>query len=172
MAEFTIPPNLIYQLSQEMLSFARKYGIAKIVSVGGLASQRPSNKIYVVSSDSGISKTATNLGIMPVEDGMVAGVSASLLTYSKDYGIPMMDILVEVNPGIMDPKYAELAITGLNKLLAIDVDLSELRKEAKLVEAKIREMLKKVKEHQQQMGSGTGAGAGEPPAPNDQSMYA
>ncbi len=166
MAEFTIPPNLINQLSQETLSFARKYGISKIVSVGGLPSNKPTDKIYVTSSDPGIAKTAVGRGIKPIEEGMIAGVSASLLNYSKDYNIPMLDILVEVNPAIMDPRYAELAITGLNRILNMNIDLEELHKEAKLVETKIRDMVKKLKEHQDQMNT-------TPPAPpTDQSMYA
>lgn len=165
MAEFAIPTPVIYQLSQEMLSFARKYGISKIVSVGGLPTNKPTEKIYVAASDS-VAKIAAKAGIKPIEDGLIAGVSASLLNYSRDYNIPMMDILVEVNPQIMDPKYAELAITGLNKLLEIEIDLSELHKEVKLVEAKIKEMVKKVREHQEQMGPAA------PPAPTDQSMYA
>lgn len=166
MAEFSIPPNLIYQLSQEMLSFSKKYGISKIVSVGGLPSQRPTERIYLAASDLEISKTASKLGINPIQDGLIAGVSASLLAYSKEYGMPAVDILVEVNPALMDPKYAELAITGLNKLLKIEIDLSEIHKEAKLVEARIKEMLKKLKSHP----DATAAAA--PPSPGDQSMYA
>ncbi len=164
MAEFSMPPGVIYPLSQEILSFARKYQIKRIVSVGGLPSQKPSGVIYITSSDQAVLKDASNLGIKPIEDGVIAGISASLLAYSNEYEIPTMDILVEVNPAIMDPKYAEIAITGLNKLLGIEIDLSELHKEAKIVDAKIRELLKKVKEHQQQM-------APEQPS-TDQSMYA
>lgn len=165
MAEFTIPSQLIYQLSQAILSFARKYGISKIVSVGGLPAQKPGAKIYVASSDNDILKMATKLGIKPVEDGVIAGVSATLLAYSKEYNMPMLDILVEVNPAIMDPKYAELAITGLNKLLNMNIDLEELHKEAKYVEAKIRELMKKVKDHQQSYEGGE-------QQTSDQSMYA
>ncbi len=163
MAEFSMPPQSVYQLSQEMLSFSRKYGITRIVSVGGLPSQKPTNRIYVASSNKDIMKAALKSGIQPVQEGIIAGVSASLLAYGADYKIPVMDILVEVNPQIMDPKYAETAITGLNKLLGINIDLNELHKEAKLVEAKIREMLNKVKDHQQ---------AYPPQPPTDQSMYA
>ncbi|HUB92853.1 MAG TPA: PAC2 family protein [Candidatus Saccharimonadales bacterium] len=167
MAEFAIPAQLIYQLSQEMLSFARKYGISRIVSVGGLPSQKPSTKIYVVSSEPSVSKSAAKLGILPIQDGLIAGVSASLLTYSREYGIPTMDILVEVNPQLVDPKYAELAITGLNKLLEIEIDLSELHKEAALVEARIKEMIKKLKDHPD-----AAAASAPPPPGGDQSMYA
>lgn len=165
MAEFMIPPQLVYQLSQEMLSFARKYGIGRIVSVGGLPSAKPTSNIYITSTDRNTMQTATKIGIKPIQDGIISGVSASLLAYSKEYNIPMLELLVEVNPAIMDPKYAELAITGLNKMLGMDIDLGELHKEAKLVEARIREMLKKLKDHQQAQGSG------DQPS-TEQSMYA
>ena len=39
------------------------------------------------------------------------------MTNAYQYNVTSMNILVEVNPQIMDPKYAELAITGLNKIL-------------------------------------------------------
>lgn len=166
MSEFAIPPQLVYQLSQEMLSFSRKYEIGKIISVGGLPMQKPTNKIYVASADQNLLKSAVKLGITPIEEGIIAGISASLLLYSKEYNIPSFDILVEVNPAIMDPKYAEVAIAGLNKLVGIDIDLKELHKEAVLVETKIKDMLKKMREHQQPP-PGT-----EPAQPSDQSMYA
>jgi uncharacterized protein (TIGR00161 family) len=166
MAEFAIPPNLSYAITQELLSFVRKYGISRIISVGGLPVNKPSDKIYMISSDSALVESAKKLNIIPIKDGMIAGISASLLNYSSDFGIPVLDVLVEVNPSITDPKYAELAITGLNKLMNMKIDLEELDKEAKLVEVKIKDMLKKLKEHQEQMGS-----ASMPPPP-DQSMYA
>ncbi len=166
MSEFAIPPNLSYALTQELLSFARKYGISKIASVGGLPVNKPSDKIYIISIDPAINDAAKKLGITPIKDGIIAGISASLLNYSMDLGIPAFDILVEVNPAITDPKYAELAITGLNKIMNMKIDLEELDKEAKLVEAKIKDLLKKLKEHQDQMGSPS------VPPPPDQSMYA
>ncbi len=166
MAEFQIPLNGLRPLSQEMLSFAKKYSISGIVSVGGIPSIKPTEKIYLVSNGD-VKKASSETGITSMEDGLIGGISALLLNYSGDYGISATDILVEIDPSIMDPKYAELAITGLNKLLGINIDLSELDKEAKLVEAKIREMLKKLKEHQDQLGP-----AAQPPPPTDQSMYA
>lgn len=165
MAEFIIPPQLITPLAAELLSFSRKYKISRMVSVGGLPSKSPGDSIYAVSSTD-IGQQMQKAGIMPIGEGMIGGVSALLLNNAAEYGIPVLDILVEVNPLIMDPKYAELAITGLNRILSINIDLAELHKEVKLVEAKIHETMKKVKEHQDHMESG------EPPVPSDQSMYA
>jgi uncharacterized protein len=158
-AEFAVPVNLVYQLSSEILAFSRKYGISKIVSVGGMPSDKPTNTIYITSSDPDLAKKATKLGIKPIDEGVVAGVSAYLLVNSNELKISSMDVLVEVNPTVTDPRYAEIAITGLNKLLGINVDLAELKKETEIVENKIREMLSKVKashEHYANTAAGNG----------------
>ncbi len=145
-SEFTIPPVLVHQLSDELLAFARKYSILQIISVGGMPAQKPGNTIYITSCDKDILKKATRTGIKPISEGVVAGVSAGILIKAPQYKIPAINVLVEVNPNLTDPIYAEIAISGLNKILDIDIDLSELDKEAKEVETKIKEMLKKVKD--------------------------
>ena len=71
-------------------------------------------------------KKAAKQGLKPIEAGVVAGVGAVLMTNSYQYNVTSMNILIEVNPQVMDPKYAELAITGLNKILGIEVDLKDL----------------------------------------------
>ena len=145
-SEFTIPPVLVHQLSDEILAFARKYSINEIISVGGMPSEKPSNTIYVTSCDKDVVKKAVKTGIKLIQEGVVAGVSAGLLVKAPQYKISALNILVEVNPNLMDPIYAEIAINGLNKLLDINIDLTELDKEAKEVETKIKDMLKKVKD--------------------------
>ena len=146
LSEFTIPTNAVHALGMELLSFVRKNNIAKIISIGGIPSQQISENAFMIASQQSLIKEGQKYGIKPIEEGVIAGVSAVLLTGASDFNIPMINILVEVNPEIMDPKYAEIAISALNKLLGINIDLKELDKEAKLVEAKVREMLKKTKE--------------------------
>ncbi|MDE1873815.1 MAG: proteasome assembly chaperone family protein [Candidatus Micrarchaeota archaeon] len=146
LSEFTIPQHVIYQLAGELLSFVRKNGIGKIVSIGGMPSQNPTATAYVIASPSELTKDAAKAGLKPVNEGVIAGVSALLITGAKEFNIPTIDVLVEVNPLIMDPKYAEVAISGLSKLLDIKIDTAELETEAKEVEARVREMLKKAKE--------------------------
>ncbi len=165
-SEFTIPPALVQQLAEEILSFAKKYSLQRIVSVGGMPSEKPTDNIYVASSDADILKKAGKAGIESIRDGVVAGVSAELLIKSQEYGIKSFDVMCEVDPRITDPKYAENAIEGLNKLLDMDIDLTELDKEAKAVEAKIRELLKKVRDSHEQYAQDNS------PSQTGPSMYA
>lgn len=146
LSEFTIPQGVVYQLSNELLSFMRKNGIKEVVSIGGMPSQQPSGTPYVISSQPDVLDSAAKQGLKPVKEGVIAGVSALLITGAKGFGIPAIDVLVEVNPLIMDPKYAEVAISGLSKLLGVEIDTKELEREAKVVEARVKEMLKNAKE--------------------------
>ncbi len=156
-SEFTIPSNSIYQLSREIMGFIRKYGIEKIISISGMPSQKPSDKVFLTSPNPEIIKKASSVGIKAISDGVVAGVSAILLTSANQYKIPVMNLLVEVNPTVMDPKYAETAMEGLNKLLNINIDLTDLDKEAKLVETKIRGLMKKAKDSHETYNNATDA---------------
>ncbi|MFP3277959.1 MAG: PAC2 family protein [Candidatus Micrarchaeota archaeon] len=144
-SEFTIQTELVHELGYELIDFVRKTGIKAIVSIGGIPAEKPSNDAFIVSTNENILKNAIAAGIKPIEDGVVAGVSAVLLANSSVLDIPIIDLLVEVNPEITDPKYAEIALSSLKKIINLDIDLSELEKETKIVEAKIRQMVKKAK---------------------------
>lgn len=147
MSEFVIPSTVVYQLSRELLAFVRKYGLSRIISISGMPStKQPSDTTYVTSPQAATVKKAAKLGLKTINEGVVAGVGAVLMINSTQYDVEAMNILVEVNPQLMDPKYAENALVGLNKIIDIDIDLKDLDAEAKVVEAKIRDMLKKMKE--------------------------
>ncbi len=145
-SEFTIPTNLIYQLAEEIMDFVRKYNIKRIISIGGIPSQKPKNEAYFIASNMELAKEIEKLGISPIQEGVVAGVSAILIANGSEYNMPVIDLLVDVNPSIMDPKYAEIAIITLNKIMNLNINTDELEKEAKIVEAKVREILRKTKD--------------------------
>ena len=146
MSEFVIPAGTVYSLSRELLAFVRKNGISKTISISGMPSQKPSDVAYITSPDQNVIKKAVKLGLKTISEGVVAGVGAVLMTNSNQYKVESMNILVEVNPQMMDPKYAEIAILGLNKLTDINIELKDLEEEAKVVESKMRDVLKKMRE--------------------------
>ncbi len=167
LSEFTIPTSVVYQLGSELMSFMRKNGIGNIISIGGTPTQKQGPAPYIISSDSAMVKKAAAQGIKRIQEGVIAGVSAVLMTSADEFGITASNLLVEVNPVIMDPKYAKTAIQGLQKLTGLKIDLADLDKETKEVEARVREMLKKAKDtHEHYNEAAAGAGAEGP------SMYA
>jgi uncharacterized protein len=144
-SEFTIPPTIIYELVDEVIEFIRKNGIKQIISVGGMAAQKDDNKVYAITSESNI-KRVSDAGISLIDEGVIAGVSGILLIKCLEYNLNVIDILVPVNPTIMDPKYAEDAIIALKKFINMDINTDELEKESKIIQAKVKEALAKTKD--------------------------
>ncbi len=146
-AEFPIPIELVDEISTAIYDFLRKSGIANTYSIGGIpdtgeAVQKP----FVVASNSAITANAVSSGLQAIEEGVATGVSALLLMKAAlDKGNDIC-IMVPVHQNIADPAYAEIAITSLNKLMKLNIDITDLDKEAKIVQAKIKEIISKHKE--------------------------
>jgi uncharacterized protein (TIGR00161 family) len=151
-AEFAMPLDLVYEIVQTVYGFVIKNKIKKIYSIGGLpvnqgtGAQKAVTGVFGVASKKALAVAMQKAGLKPISEGVSTGVSALLLTKSKVDEIDNINLMVAVQPGIVDPAYAESAIVCLNKLMSLDIDVSELDKEAKQVEAKISEIINKHKE--------------------------
>jgi uncharacterized protein len=169
-AEFPIPVNLIHELTNAVYAFAKDNGASNIVSIGGLPVQNVDGKtVFVVASNEKALAEATKIGLKPIAEGVSAGVSALLLLKASMDKFPATNILIPINQqGIINPGYAELAIVTLNKLINLKIDVEALEKEARAVEAKIKELMKKSQEtHEGYKKATDGA-----PAVSGPSMYA
>ncbi len=153
-AEFAMPMELIYPLSNAVYKFTKDNGITKIFSIGGIPKLDGKDIVYVMASTPELVKSLEKSGFKPIEEGVATGVSALLLTSSTQDKLSDVSLLVPITQNIIDPKYAELAINSLNTLLHLDIDTNELEKEAKLVEAKIQELIKKHTESHENLKQG------------------
>lgn len=148
-AEFAIAAPMVKEIGNVIYQFLQKSGVKRVICIGGLPSPTTeSDKTYVIASDPAELKLAKAAGLMPIIDGVSAGVSAILITntITDKKPFPITNILVPVDQSIVDPRYAELAIKAINDLLGLKVDVSELETEAKAVEQKVQELLKKSRE--------------------------
>ncbi len=146
-AEFAVTIDIVAELSQAIYQFIRKNEIVGIFSIGGIPSQGDADKApFVVSSLPTTYKNAQSVGLKPIEEGVATGVSAMLLIKATMDKLPDTSIMVPVQQNIIDPIYAVIAIQGLNKLMNLNIDVTDLDKEAKAVEAKIKELMAKHKE--------------------------
>ncbi|MCL5433572.1 MAG: PAC2 family protein [Candidatus Marsarchaeota archaeon] len=151
LAEFAVPLELTQEFSKVLYDYIKSSHITKIISVGGMPSSQQNidnELVFFIASDDALKKDTQKQGLKPVGEGVATGISAMLMLYSVVDNFSDFSILVPVDPNILDPKYAELAVVSLNKILKLNIDVAELDKEAKEVEAKIRELMKKSKDMQ------------------------
>lgn len=150
-AEFTIPIELVHEISNKIYEYMKSKKIAKIISISGIPSSHvESDSIFAIASTEALMKDAAKAELSTITEGVSTGVSAMLLknaiTDTTSSALPTTIVLVPVEPSLIDPKCAELAITSINKLLGIKIEVDELEKEAKEAEAKMQELLKKSRE--------------------------
>ena len=158
-AEFAVPMEMIYEVSNTVYGFVKENGIKSIFSIGGIPKLDKQDVIFAIGSTGELVKTAENAKLKPIEEGVATGISALLLEYSARDNFDDLGILVPIMQDTIDPKYAEQAIKTINLLLHLKIDTAELEKEAKLIESKIREMIKKHTEsHEDLKRSITGSG--------------
>ena len=158
-AEFAVPMNMIYDVTNAVYGFINENGIKGILSIGGIPRLDKQDVVFTLASTGDQIKIAEKAGLKPIEEGVATGISALLLEYSARDGFQDTGILVPIVQEMIDPKYAELAIKSINTLLHLKIDTAELEKEAKLIESKIREMIKKHTEsHEDLKRSITGSG--------------
>lgn len=145
-AEFAIPFSLIHEFSDKLYQFITGNGMAGIYTIGGVPKQDGGEAMFVLGSTPDLIKKAQKAGMKPIEEGVATGISALVLEKSTLDKFDNTNVLVPIDQSVIDPKYAELAIEGLNKLLNLNIDTSELDKEAKIVEAKVKEIIKRHQE--------------------------
>jgi uncharacterized protein len=159
-AEFPIAMSITYEVSDTVYKLMKQNGIVKLVSIGGMPTQSPDNKtVFAVVSNDKYAKEVAKNGVTLVPEGVSAGVSGQLLLKAAADNLPAVNLLVPVDRNVVDPIYAELAITYINKLVNLKIDVQELEKESKEVQAKIRDLIKKNREtHDSYKNSAEGAG--------------
>jgi uncharacterized protein len=151
-AEFSMPLELVREVSESVYAFVQKSKISTIYSIGGIPMGIPTGpgstkkSVFGICSKKSLEPQVVKAGMTPIQEGVSTGVGAMLLLKSTLDGLDNINVMVSVQQGIVDPIYAESAITCLNKLMKLDVDTADLDKEAKIVEAKIREIIDKHKE--------------------------
>ena len=148
----TLPPSsLSLPFARYILLKAKKYGVKECIFIGGL------NKSFNIEGD--VARFLANSyyskpipGKILESELPVAGPLASMIIYSELLGIPSLTILPYTDPMRPDPKAAAIAVEKINKILSINVDVSDLYEGEKI----IQEELKKLMEYYREIEKGKG----------------
>jgi uncharacterized protein len=155
----TVSEKGIYELSNKIYDFIKSNKIASIISINGVPVEKPDGEsaFAVASTKKSLEKIAS-VNLKTIGEGVAAGVSALLLMYSSLDNLDDINLLIPVDQQIIDPRYAEIAIKSLNKILGLNIDVDELEKEAVAVEERIKDVLKKSKESKESILKGGDSG--------------
>ncbi|MAK41359.1 MAG: hypothetical protein CL997_01560 [Euryarchaeota archaeon] len=159
MSELIIPEPLVQGIVDGMLEWSKGANLSGGVLIDAFAKKGMKSSmegqepvveyegtddvdVLGVAATETTQKTLEELNILPLEQGVIKGVTGLLLSEGRRRGLDIMSLMVEADPRYPDARAAAVLISHLNKLLpAIELDHEPLIEEAERIEEQVRQMM-------------------------------
>ncbi|MGQ9469644.1 MAG: proteasome assembly chaperone family protein [Nitrososphaerales archaeon] len=145
-SEIAIPPNAIYGLANTLAEWFKEKKARLVISLTGIPVQNRMEIDTPMVFGVGNSKDTLSLlkmnEIETMEEGFIAGIYALLLKECLKRNIPAIAILTQSFLNYPDPGAAASAISSLNKILKMNVDVKPLIEKADEIRVKARDLMK------------------------------
>ncbi len=143
-SEFMPPVEIVKQLGDAILAWAKKKKCSFIVSLEGTHVIDPQLlKTHGVASTQKMKNALKTYGIEDTKEGMITGVTGVLLYEGARLKRDVLCLLAEAHTSYPDSRAAALLVETLDKMLpGIKIDTEPLYKEAEQIEQKIRAFMK------------------------------
>ncbi|MEM4266798.1 MAG: PAC2 family protein, partial [Candidatus Nanoarchaeia archaeon] len=139
--------GLEWKISGALLQLAKMLKAKEFISLEAIGSEEQGMKTFYYTHSENKKKIFEKLGLQPLKEGMVMGVTGALLLKEPDL---VSCVFVESHVGLGDSKAAAKVIEILDDYLGLDVDYKPLIKAAEKFEQTLKEILekgKKIAEH-------------------------
>nr|MBI4156203.1 proteasome assembly chaperone family protein [Candidatus Woesearchaeota archaeon] len=134
--------GLEWKISDAILELSQILKAKELISLEGIGSTESLSRTFYYSTDDKNLKRFDKLGILPLREGIIIGVSGALMLKAKK----LNSFFVETSVGLADSKAAAKIIEILNTYLKLGVDVKPLIKSAEKFEEKLRDVIQKSKE--------------------------
>lgn len=159
MSELVIPEPLVNDIVLAMFDWSKEKNIVHGVVIdafakegmkGNLNGAEPTVEyedtegidIVGIGANQKVREMLTSMNIPLLNQGVIKGINAAILSEARRRGLDLMSIMVEADPRWPDARAAATLIETLNKLLpSIDLPHEPLLKEAELLENQIKSMM-------------------------------
>lgn len=146
------PPAGKQAFCRELLGYARELGVDRVYTFAAMATpmhpEHPS-RVFVAATDEAVLDELKPLPVKVLEDGQIGGLNGVLLGVAADEGLSGACFLGEM-PHIFSqlpfPKGSMAVLEVFCTLTGVELDLSELARQAESVEEQLGELLERVQE--------------------------
>lgn len=158
LSEFQPDPPLVREVAQAILDWSRQGGVDLVISPEGLLADEEALdeevpvEVYCAASNAQLRDRLRTLGAPLFRNGLVAGVTGSLLTAGKRDEVPVVGILAEASPDRPDARSAAAAVDLMAQLLDAELDTTNLYEEADRYAKKVAETMRMQRMHEREPG--------------------
>lgn len=146
-SEIAIPSNIMRQTIRGIIDWAHEKGVEEVITLGGLPVpnryQLEKLRIFGVASDNLTLKTLTEKEVEIIERGFLVGPQALILKYCAEKNIHAIALLAEAFYNYPDPEASSVVIQALNRIMNMNIDVSELIEKGEEVRLAMRDMMRR-----------------------------
>ncbi len=137
----TASNGIEWELGNTLVKLAKELEAKEVISLEGVGSgdKVEETKTFYYTSEESRKKVFKNMGIEPLKEGIIMGVTGALLLRAE--GVPLSCIFAETHSSLPDSKAAAKVIETLDKYLGLNVDTQPLLEQAAKFEDKLKGML-------------------------------
>ena len=146
-SEIAIPSASIYAIMERIVDWVGEKKTEVIYTLGGLPVPNRHNiekpKVFGAASNERLLKKLDENGIKAIERGFLVGPQALILNLCAEKGIPAVTLLAECFYNYPDPEASSIVIQALNRMIDIEIDVSELIEKGEEVRLAMRDMMRR-----------------------------
>jgi proteasome assembly chaperone (PAC2) family protein len=146
------PPKGRYAFCHRLIEFARQIGVERVYTFAAMATaMHPERepRVFAAATDEESLEALKGLELEILQDGQIGGLNGVLLgvaAEAKLRGACLLGEMPHIFAHIPFPKASLAVLRAFSKMAAIQIDLSELARQAEEVQQKLGEVLEKVQE--------------------------
>jgi uncharacterized protein (TIGR00162 family) len=137
-----------YEIAGEILEYAKKIGVKRVISIGGYSTGTITEKrrIFGVVTNKERIKELEKLGVVFGEaKGSIVGAAGLLPALSKLYDMEGICLLGETHGGYVDTTAAKEIVQLLSKYLSFTINLKQIEQRAKKTEKILKELEEEIR---------------------------
>ncbi|MEM1586720.1 MAG: proteasome assembly chaperone family protein [Candidatus Bathyarchaeia archaeon] len=146
-SEIAIPSNVIYLLTRSIVDWVWRKKAEKVFTLSGLPvpnrHELDKVKVFGAASNDSMLKILRDNEIEIIERGFLVGPQALILKYCMEKNIPAIALLAETFYNYPDPEASSVVIQALNRIINMNVDVSELMERGEEVRLTMRDMMRR-----------------------------
>ncbi|MCX8170928.1 MAG: PAC2 family protein [Candidatus Bathyarchaeota archaeon] len=146
-SEVAIPSNMVSLMARSIVDWAWRKKADKVLTLGGLPVPNRHEieklRIFGAVSDESMLKMLTENEIEIIQRGFLVGPQALILKYCAEKNISAITLLAETFFNYPDPEASSVVIQALNRIMKINIDVSELIEKGEEVRLAMRDMMRR-----------------------------
>jgi len=153
-SETTIPVPLIRPLATDIVEWARTKNTKLMLSLGGMAVTNRQDidapKVFAALSAKELESKLRGAAEV-LEEGYIVGAYGLILRKCAEVSVPAITLLTQSYYNYPDPEAAAATLTAVNKILNLNVDVSDLLKRGEEIRLKSKDMMHRTHEEMLRM---------------------